>query len=263
MKNLKFLFTTLLLLCSVVVTAHDFEVGGIFYKITDNANKTVEVTYKGSSFYEYSNEYAGVVIIPESVTYSSKTYSVTSIGESAFYKCSGLTSVTIPNSVTSIGNDAFYGCFGLKEVHINDLIAWCSINIVGDYANPLSYAHNLYLNNELITELVIPNSVTSIAYQAFKGCSGLTSVTIPNSVTSIGNYAFAYCDALTSVTIGNSVTSIGNYAFSGCSGLTSVTIGNSVTSIGSSAFYGCSALTSITIPNSVTSIGGSAFKDCI
>ena len=133
MKNLKFLFTTLLLLCSVVVTAHDFEVGGIFYKITDNANKTVEVTYKGDSYNEYRNEYTGVVIIPETVTYSSRTYSVTSIGRSAFYQCSGLTSIEIPNSVTSIGEYAFFNCTGL-------------------------------------TSVTIPNSVTSIGRDAFYDC---------------------------------------------------------------------------------------------
>ena len=192
--------------------------------------------------------------------------SVTSIGERAFHYCTGLKSITIPNSVTSIGNWAFGGCDGLKEVHINDLVAWCNIDFGSSDANPLYnplyYARNLYLNNELITELVIPNGVTSIGRYAFSGYSGLTSITIPNSVTSIGEEAFKGCSGLTSVTIPNSVTSIGVYAFYGCSGLTSVTIPNSVTSIETSAFYGCSGLTSITIPNSVTSIGYWAFQNC-
>ena len=126
---------------------------------------------------------------------------MTSIGDYAFYECSGLTSVTIGNSVTSIGGYAFYECSGL-------------------------------------TSVTIGNSVTSIGNYAFYRCSGLTSVTIPNSVTSIGDYAF-WCSGLTSVTIPNSVTSIGEYAFSGCDGLTSVTIGNSVTSIGNKVFEGC------------------------
>ena len=151
--------------------------------------------------------------------------SVTSIGDSAFYSCSSLTSITIPNSVISIGDYAFSLCSSL-------------------------------------TSVTIPNSVTSIGYNAFYHCYSLTSVTIPNSVTSIGYAAFHYCSSLTSVTIPNSVTSIGNYTFSLCSSLTSVTIPNSVTSIGYNAFYHCSSLTSITIPNTVTSIGNGAFYSC-
>ena len=188
--------------------------------------------------------------------------SVTSIGSSAFYKCTGLTSITIPNSVTSIAYQAFYGCTRLKKVVVEDLAAWCGIYF-GVSSNPLYYAHHLYdKNDNEITDLVIPNSVTSIGEYAFNGCTGLTSVTIPNSVTSIGSEAFYSCTGLTSVNIPNSVTSIEYYAFSKCTGLTSISIPNSVTSIGSSAFDGCTGLTSITIPNSVTSIGSSAFYEC-
>ena len=150
---------------------------------------------------------------------------VTSIGQYAFYNCSGLTSVTIPEGVTSIENFAFYNCSGL-------------------------------------TNVTIPESVTSIRQLAFFGCSGLTSVTISEGVTSIGTKAFQNCSGLTSVTIPASVTSIGDYAFYNCSGLTSVTIPAGVTSIGGSAFSGCSGLTSVTIPASVTSIGSNAFDGC-
>ena len=185
---------------------------------------------------------------------------VTSIGDSAFYDCTSLTSVTIPDSVTSIGDGAFSYC-------------------------------------ESLTSVTIPDSVTSIGWHAFDGCTSLTGIwvaegnshyasdasgvlfnkdkttlvqcpgafaayTIPNSVTSIGADAFSYCRSLTSVTIPDSVTSIGDDAFSNCKSLTSVTIPDSVTSIGKWAFSECKSLTSVTIPDSVTSIGDAAFASC-
>ncbi|MCI7699960.1 MAG: leucine-rich repeat protein [Bacteroidales bacterium] len=169
------------------------------YNIT--SDNTVEVTYYSSdNYFQNDNYVSGDVVIPSSVTNNGTTYSVASIGEMAFYHCSGLTSVTIGNSVTSIADHAFEGCSGL-------------------------------------TSVTIGNSVTSIGADAFYKCSGLTSVTIPNSVTSISGGVFFGCSSLTSVTIPNSVTSIGNYAFGGCSGLTSVTLPNNAT-IYSKAFMG-------------------------
>ncbi len=141
--------------------------------------------------------------------------SVTSIRERAFSGCSSLKFIEIPNSVTSIGKDAFSGCTGLKKVIVQDIAAWCGISFGSENANPLYYAHHLYSDeNAEITNLVIPNSVTSIGNGAFNGCSGLTSVTIGNSVTSIGEMAFYNCSKLTSVTIGSGVTSIGSPVFS-------------------------------------------------
>ena len=188
--------------------------------------------------------------------------SVTSIGDYAFYQCTGLASVTIPNSVTSIGDEAFYNCTGLTKVNITDIAAWCNIAFSGSSSNPLYYAKHLYVDDVEVTNLVIPEGVTSIGSGAFYNCTGLTSVTIPSSVTSIGSGAFSCCSGLTSVTIPNSVTSIGSSAFRNCTGLTSIEIPNSVTSIGNNAFQGCTGLTSVTIPNSVTSIGSYAFKNC-
>jgi len=298
--KLTFLLAVLMGMVGAKAFAHDIEVknadGKTIYYTYINNKTALQVTYQGSSSSSYSNEYSGVVNIPESVTSSGKTYSVTSIGYWAFQGCTGLTSVTIPNSVTSIGSYAFSSCTGL-------------------------------------TSVTIPNSVTSIGVLAFDGCSKLTSVTIPNSVTSIGDYAFRSCSGLTEInvdennstyssingvvfnksqteliqypggkqgayTIPNSVTSIGSSAFSYCSGLTEInvdennstyssidgvlfnksqteliqypggkqgayTIPNSVTSIGVLAFYGCGGLTSVTIPNSVTSIKSYTFYNCI
>ena len=248
-----FIAITMMLAVSVAASAHDFEAKNsdgatIYYNVNLSTDKTCEVTYQGNFSSEYSNEYTGNIIIPESVTYSGITYSVTSIGDNAFDGCSGLTSVVIPNSVTSIGEYAFYGCSGLTSVTIPN-----SVTSIGYLA---------FGGCRGLTSVTIPNSVTSIGYCAFEGCSGLTSVTIPEGVTSIGSCAFKGCSGLTSVTIPDGVTSIGYSAFSGCSGLISVTIPNSVTSIGDYAFEGCSGLTSVTIPNSVTSIGEIAFSGC-
>ena len=193
---------------------------------------------------------------------------IISIGNSAFYDCTGLTSITIPDSVTSIGDFAFDNCSGLTRVNITDMAAWCNISFSYDYysfscaSNPLCYANNLYLNNELVTNLVIPDSVTSIGNYTFMNCTSITGITLPDSVTSIGECAFCGCTGLTGITIPDSVTSIGSSAFSYCSGLTSVTLPDSITSIGEYAFYGCTSLTGITIPDSVTSISSRAFYDC-
>ena len=300
MKNLKFLLSMFLLLCSIVVSAHDFEVNGIYYNITDVTNKTVEVTFRGKYYDSYSNEYTGSVVIPESVTYNGTTYSVTSIGHYAFRDCSGLTSITIPNSVTSIGDEAFYGCSGLTSVTIpnsvtsigNDAFRNCSNLVSIEIPNSVTsigggafdggaFNGTAWYNNQLDgvvyagkvlyrykgtmpvnTSIVVKEGTTQICSNAFRDCSGLTSITIPNSVTSIGNYAFYNCYYLTSIEIPNSVTSIGNDAFRNCSGLTSIEIPNSVTSIGGNAFFYCESITSITIPNSITSIEHGTFMWC-
>ena len=148
---------------------------------------------------------------------------VISISDNAFRKCSNLTSIVMSDSVTRIGESAFYDCKSLKSIYIRDIAAWCNISFGGnDFANPFYYAGNLYLNNELVTELIIPNTVTKINDAAFRYCSSLTSIIIPDSVTSIGEFAFRHCSSLTSITIPDSVTSIGDWAFGGCNRLTEI-----------------------------------------
>ena len=184
------------------------------------------------------------VIIPSAIN----GLPVTSIGDQAFFDCTSLTNVTIPNSVTSIGVGAFQSCTSLTSVTIPN-----SVTSIGD---------NAFLGCTSLTSVTIPNSVTSIGVGAFQSCTSLTSVTIPNSVTYIVDGAFSGCTSLTSVTIPNSVTSIGAWAFSGCTGLTSVTIPSSVTKIGDEAFRYCTSLTSVTIPNGVTNIEQETFSGC-
>ncbi len=259
-KQLLFL---MMIMLPMVASAHDIEVQNgdgvtIYYNYT-NDGKELAVTFPGSDFANPEN-YAGNIVIPEEVTYMNRTRKVTDIGGDAFYKCSGLTSITIPNSVTSISNSAFGYCSGL-------------------------------------TSVTIPNSVTSIDQHAFENCQNLTSITIPNSVKSIGRFAFNGCYGLQKVIVSDiaawcgiefgdddanplyyahhlysdenteirdlvipyGVTGIRDYAFSQCSSLTSINIPNLVTYIGLRAFYECSGLTSVTIPNSVTIIGSQAF----
>ena len=261
MRTIKSLFTALLLLFSVAINAHNFEVDGIYYNITDATNKTVAVTYKGDYFSSYSNEYTGKVVIPESVKYNGNTYSVTSIGDYAFYYCTGLTSIEIPNSVTSIGDDAFNGCSSL-------------------------------------TSIEIPNSVTSIGEEVFSGCSGLTSVVIGNSVTSIGYAAFYECSKLKTVINYSSLiiekgssshgyvgyyaenvingTIEGNFVFNIIDGVNTLVeyLGNDTEIvlpdnyknesyvIGAEAFKNKTSITSVVISNGVTSIGDNAFYGC-
>ena len=252
---------------------------------------TYEIWYTSSDgeiVNPYSGEYAIEYPFGEGVEIISNTYEndkgiikfnapVTTIGERAFYYCSSLTKITIPDSVTTIGSSAFGHCSSLTKITIPD-----SVTTIGSSA--FGYCSSL-------TKITIPDSVAEIGGSAFTNCSsltafygkfassdnrclivdgvlysfapaGLTEYTIPDSVTEIGIWAFSGYSSLTSITIPDSVTTIGRYAFYSCRSLTSVTIGKSVTTIGERAFSGYSRLTTVTIPDSVTEIGYGAFEYC-
>lgn len=230
-----------LLLSFLPASAYDFEVDGIYYNAVSISNLTCEVTHGDEN-------YTGDITIPEKVTFNNREFKVIGIAESAFYWCSKLTSISIPNSVTSIGSSAFTICSSLTSVAIPN-----SVTSIGSYA---------FASCSSLTSVTIPNSVTSIDSSAFKNCSSLSSITIPDSVTYIGQHAFENCSSLTSIAIPDSVKQIIYSTFCGCTSLTSVTIPNSVTHIGEYAFQNCSSLTSITIPDSVIEIYGGAFENC-
>lgn len=295
MKRIKLHFFTVLTMTLLALSApaHDFEVDGIYYNIINGNEATV--TYKGTNYSSYE-EYIGSVNIPATVTYDGMTYDITSIGGCAFYNCSGLTSVTIPNAITTIGESAFFGCNELTSITIPN-----SVTTIGDnafsgtawydnqpdglvYAGRVAYKYKGTMPSG--TNITIKEGTVFISYFAFEGCSGLTSVTIPNSVTTIGDFAFAGCSGLTNITIPNSVIEIGYSAFEGTAWYenqpdgpvyagrvaykykgtmpsgTSITIKEGTVSISNSAFEGCSGLTSITIPNTITTIYDFAFEGC-
>ena len=262
---------TVLSASAYVPYSYDGRYEGLYYNVTDTGE--IEIT----GCYEYVRK----VNIPIEIDGKS----VTSIGSSAFYDCTSLTEITIPDSVTSIRECAFYDCTSLTEITIPD-----SVTSIGSSA---------FYDCTSLTEITIPDSVTSIGWRAFSYCTSLTEITIPDSVTSIRECAFYDCTSLknvyisdinawfeidfddldsnpmcnganlycngelvTEVAIPDSMESIGSYVFSYCTSLTKITIPDSVTSIGQYAFCGCTSLTEITIPDSVTSIGQYAFCGC-
>ena len=271
MKKVYLLF--LLALLPFVLYADPIAINGIYYDVNPEL-KTAEVASSGSG------KYSGEIDIPEEITYEGVKYSVTSIGRS-FYGCSGLTSVTIPNSVISIDGYAFYNCSGLTSVTIPNSVtsigsnafsgtAWYNNQPDGIvYAGKVLYTYKGTMPDG--TKVKIKDGTLGISGVAFYNCSGLTSVTIPNSVKSIGDYAFEFCTGLTSIMIPNSVTSIGLCPLHGCSSLTSIIVEE-----GNTAYYShnCNAIietasntliagcNNTTIPNGVTSIGSSSFFNC-
>lgn len=288
-KTKHWLVTAVLLLCSIVVNAHDFVVSGIYYKITSRLDFTVAVTYQGS-YASYSNEYSGKIVIPATVVYNGATYKVTSIGNSAFEGCSSLTSVTISDKIEKIGYSIFSGCTSLKTIVVAEG------NLVYDSRENCNAIIETSSNTLLTgcSATTIPSTVKRLGMYAFQGCKGLASLSLPEGLMDIGDYAFMNCADLTSITIPESVEYIGRYAFEGCDKLLSIYIPKGVRSMGERPIEvsnlisivvsednpvydsreGCNAIIETSsntllvgcstsfIPNTVTCIGNEAFYCC-
>ncbi len=309
----KLIVKVLLLAMTSIMTqnvgAYDFNKGDLYYsKINETEVEVVKNPY---------GNYTGVIYIPSSIDTQSGTFEVVKIAELAF-SSSTVTSITLPNSIKEIdrcafvnssslssvfwGNniqkveeDAFLNCKNLSSVHINDLAVWCNIVFEGTYSNPLMYAHHLFYDNNLITDLIIPEGVTEIKLNAFAGLNEIESVTLPKSLKKINTSAFYWCISLTQVNVesltdwcsitfmdnplkyaGNlcvngeiitdlvipeGVKKIGDNTFNGCSAVSCI-IPAGVDSVGNSAFYNCSFLQEVTIPSDLSYIGNYAFSHC-
>ena len=264
MKN-RLLVSVMAYLTFSLVHAYDAQINGIYYNL-DNHEKTAEVTYGES---RTASTYKGSVVIPTSVTYSGNRYAVTAIGSDAFYNCRELTSLTLPSSINKItGSFTFANCLNLEAVHISDLEAWCNISFTDAASNPLYKNYTkaaLYLNGELVKDLVIPDGVTTISDYAFvyfgnDNLSRGATVTIPKSVTTIGKYAF-WQSGMYALKLGENILEIGDFAFYHCTNLQTIDLPKKLTTIGQYAFCGCYSVTSLVIPDNVATINEGAFSN--
>lgn len=268
---------TLLALCMMVTTAFysaAFTVDGITYGVLSADNATVEVK---------SGNYSGDIVIPEKVTDGGVEYTVTAIGNSAFYYCYSITSITMPNTITSIGESAFEVCVGIKTITIPE-----SVTTIGNGA--FGYCTSL-------TSLFIPKNVTSIATYITYGAKKLQEITVdegnpnyasydgglydknittlyaypnkryedvvlPEGLTIIMDGAFWECSDIKSIAVPESVTTLKPFCFYSCEKLTSITLPQNITTIPQGAFYYCTSLEAAVVPDNVTNIGQTAFANC-
>lgn len=257
---IKLLITVAVLLCSVTASAYDFEVDGIYYNILSASDLTAEVT-------SGDNKYTGEIIIPETVSHNDTTYLVTGIGFRAFYECSNLLSIKLPETLTYIGTGAFQDCSSLSEITIPDnvtnikSVAFDGCNLPVE--NNIIYAGNwaVGVTNKELPKYVIREGTKGLSH-TFYQCINLLRVTFPQSLKYLCENSFAHCSALKEITLPDSIKSIDQDNFYCCRNLESITMSNSVTNIGSSAFYECSSLKDITWSENIVSLGPLAFYGC-
>lgn len=223
-KNfLRFFIAMLGLLMSSTAYSYSFVSEGIYYNILSD-KASVEVTYRNTNY----DTYIGEVIIPSEVSYNGNTYTVTGIGSRAFYKCSTVTSITLPPTISKIGLYAFEDANHIQRVNISNLTSWCMMDVDSYYSCPLVYGGTLYLNNSPVSSLEsLDPSCTTIAKYAFFGNTYLTNVVLPESIKSVQAAAFRGCSNMTYLEVGPNVTSMGEGAFISCSSLKTIKFCNS------------------------------------
>ncbi len=291
MKHSLFFSFLLFLFHPINIFGYSFVENGVYYDITSSTLHTLAVTYYKKIPYRTEYEKKDIVI-PETITRGTTTYTVTaigdyafektsvnsvqlpnsivSIGKNAFYDCSNITEIALPSSVRSIGENAYYGCTGLTEIDLSNVtslgkaaFAKCENIKTITISNRLSRLPNSAFSDcKALSEIIIPENITEIGEATFKNCSGLKEVTFPSNLQIIGKNAFAYCTELQEVSFPNSVTKIGESAFNSCSSIKEVIIPNGVTILDDGIFAKCTSLQSVVIPESITKINNNVFNSC-
>ena len=281
---------SLALMASVVAVptlASDTAVDGIYYDF-DESSLTASVTYRGAEddwMYDATGStlYVGDIVIPPTVVYGGRTYTVTAIGNDAFIGSRQMTGLALPHTVTSIGTGIFTACTSLRSITVDEANpVFLSSDRVLYRRSPLAFVFapraisgnvelpdaigdlpaSAFQNCTLLETIVVPDAVTHIGEAAFSGCTSLTDITIGSGVTSIGRSAFQGCTALGVVSVPSSVASIGHAAFYGCTGLTYLILNEGLRTIDSWAFYGCTQIAALMLPSTLTSVGDKAFYGC-
>lgn len=253
------------LLCiSLTASAYDFKVDGLCYNVISLQDLTCEVTYDNT-------EYTGDIVVPSTVEYKSRIFSVTAIGENAFAWCPDITSVILQEGLFSIDKKAFTGCTGLTSVSFPDGLREIKDNAFRDCSNLASVSFSEGLST--IGEYAFENCtrLTSVSFsigeleikdKAFRGCENLNHVKFQKGLVSIGKYVFLDCPKLMSVILPDGMTTIGSASFAECTGLKSIILPSSITKIGDKAFYGCTSLSSVIFSQNLNEIGHNAFESC-
>ena len=252
MKKINLLYPLFFLLFSFSTKAQTIELAGVKYTL-NGASKTATATHSDAEITD--------VVIQPLVSYEGDDYTVTTLSERAFYSCRALKTLKLPATIDSIGGYAFLGCQSLERVDTESLESWLKIKFTNGFANPLVYAHHLYISGTLLNDLVLPDGLAKVPDNAFVGAS-ISTLKMPSSLFEIGSLAFYECTSLKNLNAGTNLRIIGAQAFDRCTGLVSATLAPALTHIGNYAFNECTALSSVTFGAKIMEVGTDAFAGC-